>query len=197
MHPDKARWEAKWSEKKTFDFVLIPFVREHLPLLQPGSVLDIPCGYGRNAVPLAEHGFQVTAVDISPTALRLLREQAAQRRLAMRIIEADITATDAVAALPVFDNILIARYKPSRALFAALVGKLRRGGTLLLYSLNNRPTLAEAACKADRYFLGKDEFLRISDALTLIKHETLTGSNGSCDGYIFRKHSDGVSHDGL
>jgi SAM-dependent methyltransferase len=37
--------------------------------LVPGAALDVGCGEGADAIWLAEHGWQVTAVDISPVAL--------------------------------------------------------------------------------------------------------------------------------
>ena len=37
--------------------------------LPPGQALDVGCGEGADALWLARHGWQVTAVDISPTAL--------------------------------------------------------------------------------------------------------------------------------
>ena len=40
------------------------------------TVLDVGCGAGRNAVFLAEEGFYVVGVDISPTALELALEKA-------------------------------------------------------------------------------------------------------------------------
>ena len=37
--------------------------------LNPGSALDLGCGEGDDAIWLAHHGWRVTAVDVSPTAL--------------------------------------------------------------------------------------------------------------------------------
>ena len=37
--------------------------------LDPGSALDLGCGEGDDAIWLAQHGWRVTAVDVSPTAL--------------------------------------------------------------------------------------------------------------------------------
>ena len=37
--------------------------------LKPGRALDLACGSGRNAIWLAEHGWQVTAVDRSPVTI--------------------------------------------------------------------------------------------------------------------------------
>jgi ubiquinone/menaquinone biosynthesis C-methylase UbiE len=43
--------------------------------LKPGqSILDVPCGEGRIAIPLAEKGMKVTAMDISDYMLNLVRD---------------------------------------------------------------------------------------------------------------------------
>mgnify|MGYP001279531064 CR=1 FL=1 len=59
-------------------------VRE-VAALPPGSALDLGCGEGADAVWLAEQGWQVTAVDISATALRRAAGRAADAGLAGRI----------------------------------------------------------------------------------------------------------------
>ena len=41
-----------------------------------GSALELGCGTGTNAVALAERGFSVTAVDLSPTALAVAKQKA-------------------------------------------------------------------------------------------------------------------------
>jgi len=43
-----------------------PLLVETARKLKPGRALDLACGTGRNAIWLAEHGWQVTAVDRSP-----------------------------------------------------------------------------------------------------------------------------------
>jgi len=40
-----------------------------------GKVLDVGCGQGRNAIPLAEMGYRVHAIDVSPIAVRQLKTQ--------------------------------------------------------------------------------------------------------------------------
>jgi SAM-dependent methyltransferase len=45
-------------------------------LLRPGRALDLGCGPGRNALRLAEAGYRVDAVDLSPTAIAWARERA-------------------------------------------------------------------------------------------------------------------------
>lgn len=45
-------------------------------LIAPGRALDLGCGPGRNALHLAAHGFEVDAVDLSPTAIAWAEERA-------------------------------------------------------------------------------------------------------------------------
>ncbi len=56
-------------------------VNRHLPAvaaeLDPGRALDVGCGDGADAIWLAQHGWQVTAVDVSPVALARGARQAA------------------------------------------------------------------------------------------------------------------------
>jgi len=53
--------------------------------LAPGRVLDIGCGEGADAVWLAEHGWQVTAIDPAAAAVERAREMAGQRGVDKRI----------------------------------------------------------------------------------------------------------------
>jgi SAM-dependent methyltransferase len=55
------------------------FVAAELAGLRPGRALDLACGEGRNALWLAERGWDVTAVDFSRVALDKGRAQAARR----------------------------------------------------------------------------------------------------------------------
>lgn len=51
----------------------------------PGLALDLACGAGRHALFLAQHGWQVIAVDGSQVGIELLRAEAQRRELAHRI----------------------------------------------------------------------------------------------------------------
>lgn len=57
-------------------------------MLPPGRALDLACGPGRHSLYLARLGWRVTAVDSSPVAIGLLREQAG--RLAIDAHLADL-----------------------------------------------------------------------------------------------------------
>lgn len=61
--------------------------------LQPGQrLLDVGCGTGRHAIPLAQHpspGLQVTGVDISPNMLAVARDKANTANVELTLVECD------------------------------------------------------------------------------------------------------------
>jgi 2-polyprenyl-3-methyl-5-hydroxy-6-metoxy-1,4-benzoquinol methylase len=54
-------------------------------------IIDLGCGAGRNAVWLAQQGFHVTAIDVSPHAVQLARAFAAETGVQIDAVEADVT----------------------------------------------------------------------------------------------------------
>lgn len=73
--------------------------------LPAGSALDVACGEGRNAVWLAQHGWQVTGVDFSQVGLDKGARLAEQRGVSVRWVLADVTAY--VPAARAFDLVAI------------------------------------------------------------------------------------------
>jgi len=102
--------------------------------LPPGRALDLACGEGRNAVWLAELGWEVTGVDFSPVAIGKAGQLAAARGVAGEFAVADLLTYE--PAEQAFD-LVIAFYL--QVPVAALNVILRRataavasGGTFLL-----------------------------------------------------------------
>ena len=58
--------------------------------LRPGRALDLACGEGRNAVWLAEQGWQVTGVDFSEVGLAKARRLGAARGVEVEWVAADL-----------------------------------------------------------------------------------------------------------
>jgi len=57
---------------------------------KPGRALDVAMGQGRNALYLASQGWKVTGVDFSDEGLRIARAMAAERKLPLETVDADI-----------------------------------------------------------------------------------------------------------
>jgi SAM-dependent methyltransferase len=59
--------------------------------LEPGlELLDLACGHGRIANPLAERGVRVTGLDATPYFLELARADAAERGIEVEYVEGDM-----------------------------------------------------------------------------------------------------------
>ena len=67
-------------------------VLEAMESLSPGKALDLGCGQGRNALFLAQQGFEVTAVDQNELALEILQSIVEQEDLEMTVGLYDINS---------------------------------------------------------------------------------------------------------
>jgi tellurite methyltransferase len=90
---DRARWDkkhaAEQATQKPSSFLKEIFQADSWPLPK-GRALDIATGKGRNAIFLAERGFQVLGIDISRVGLEVARRTAQEKCLAIDWQEADL-----------------------------------------------------------------------------------------------------------
>lgn len=106
--------------------------------LPAGHALDLGCGEGGDAVWLAEHGWQVTALDVSPTAVTRGAEGAASRGAGDRIawIAHDLSSWstedtfDLVTASFFHSTVAL----PRTPILRRAAAQVRDGGHLLLVS---------------------------------------------------------------
>jgi SAM-dependent methyltransferase len=120
--------------------------------LVPGTALDVGCGEGADAVWLAEHGWHVTAIDISTVALERARTAALAAGVSERVVwqPADITAS----APPERSYDLVSAQfmqlaPPLRdAAFRGLAGAVKSGGTLLV--VGHHPSDLETTVRRPR-----------------------------------------------
>lgn len=79
-------WEERYrSSQRVWSGRVNPRLPEFAAELPPGRALDLGCGEGADALWLAEHGWDVVAVDVSATALQRAAEAALERNLLSRI----------------------------------------------------------------------------------------------------------------
>ncbi|MDH6546325.1 SAM-dependent methyltransferase [Streptomyces sp. SAI-133] len=75
-------------------------------LIAPGRALDLGCGPGRNALYLAARGFQVDAVDLSPTAVAWGEERAQEAGADVRYLCGDAFALPAAELSGPYDLVV-------------------------------------------------------------------------------------------
>lgn len=82
----EATWEEHYGAKpQVWSGRVNARLAEVVPQITGTRALDLGCGEGADAIWLAEHGWNVVAVDVSGTALSRAREAAADRGVAARI----------------------------------------------------------------------------------------------------------------
>ena len=139
---ERTAWDERFRAGDHADAEPDPFLmqlEEYAELLPPGrraggpkaegpKALDLACGAGRNAVYLAEHGWDVMACDVSLEGLRKAQDLARERGVRLKLFCQDLETVQ----LPVasFDLILCFFYL-QRELFPQIKAALRPQGLLV------------------------------------------------------------------
>jgi tellurite methyltransferase len=88
------RYRMRERPAEDMDPAPTPLLVETAAALAPGKApfraLDLACGAGRNALWLAEHGWEVTAVDGAPAAIEILQTRAVERGVKINVVVADL-----------------------------------------------------------------------------------------------------------
>jgi tellurite methyltransferase len=91
-------WEERYRSGERAEADLgtapTPLLVETAKRLAPGRALDLACGAGRNALWLAERGWDVTAVDGATPAIEILRSRAAERGVTIEAKVADLEKSE-------------------------------------------------------------------------------------------------------
>ncbi len=132
---DRHDWDRRYAGRELL-WTATPnrFLVAETAGLRPGRALDIACGEGRNAIWLAEQGWQATGVDFSELALAKARQLADAHG-----VEAELIAADLVEYRPeprAFDLVIIFYLQvvaaQRRPIVRAAAEAVAPGGTFLL-----------------------------------------------------------------
>ena len=134
--------------------------------LPPGQALDVGCGEGADALWLARHGWQVTAVDISGTALERAAAAATDVLGSVAWVHADLTTTRPPASS--FDLVSVQYFplshRPDHAALRGLLDAVAPGGTLLFVS-------HDPADLAPRQGFDPSDYYQPDDIARLLDHD--------------------------
>jgi len=160
MKTDQKRWDKRFGQK---EFALgrepNPFLKKNIRFLPQGKALDIAAGEGRNAVFLAQQGFEVDAVDISEKGLK--KAQKLARKKGVKINTSLIDLDQYPIGKEQYD--LIANfYFLKRRLIPRIKRGLKKGGKVIFetYILEHRE-LGTGGPKQAKYFLKPNELIKL------------------------------------
>jgi SAM-dependent methyltransferase len=131
---DAGAWDDRYRERElVWSGEPNVFVAEEVADLAPGRALDLAAGEGRNAIWLAQRGWEVEAVEFSEVALDKAAALAAGAGVTLALTHADLTDLPPLARA---DLVLVAYLHLPRAAAADVLrhaaGLVRSGGTFLL-----------------------------------------------------------------
>jgi SAM-dependent methyltransferase len=138
--------------------------------IKPGRAVVLGCGTGTNAIYLAQMGFDVTAIDVAPTALNLAQQKAAEADVKVRWLLADVLAppADLEAFDFIFDRGCYHGVRRNNAHgYVKTVKRLSRSGTHILILAGNAneerhygpPRVKEEELRSD--FSSDFDFIRL------------------------------------
>ena len=132
----------------------VPFLVEMIQGLPPGQAICLAAGTGRNAIFLAQSGYQVTAIDISQAALHWCDEMSNKLGVEVKTLEADLLAFDFGNEIwDLATNLYF--YEP--AIFQGLKQAIRPGGHILFQTYSKAQKNFEKGPNNDAFLVHPKE----------------------------------------
>ncbi len=165
---EKDSWEERYSgEGGETLWSPSALLTEWLADRPPGTALDLACGTGQNALFLAEKGYDVTAIDISPRAIALAGQAAREKGVRIKWVVADL---DTYAIEGLYDLVVISFFKVTGEMVPRIIDALNDGG-ILLYETHLLPPAAAEETRKHRFHLKPGELGNLFPGLKIIRYE--------------------------
>ena len=174
---DRDKWNQRYAEDDRHSNSPAILVEDWLSRLPVGRALDVACGAGRNAIFLAQAGYQVDAVDISREGLSLARQRAETLGLGINWIEQDLD--EAYQFDSDYDLIIVFGYV-NLSLINRLCDCLNKGGYLLCEE-HLITDLEVSGPTSQKYRVAPGELLKAVSGVEVLLYEDLIEKNAEAD----------------
>ena len=167
---------VSWDERfRSGDYPADPepaaLLEDNIDWFPDGRALDIAAGTGRNAVFLAESGYEVDAIDQSRAGLQIARENALDLGTSINAIQAD--AHEFAYPSGRYDVISISFFRTLDRL-GDIKEALKPGGVLYYQHHLRSSDPVEIGPSADRYRFHANEMLHACLDLTVLRYQEFT-----------------------
>lgn len=150
-----------------------PVLRSYEPAISDGRALDVAAGTGRNAVFLADAGYDVDALDASREGLRIIGERAADRGIGDRI-ESVLGDVETYGFPSETYELITVSFFHVLDRFADLAEALVPGGYLFVEGHLRSASPTPSGPSDDRYRFAANELLRSGLGLTVLYYDETT-----------------------
>lgn len=182
---NKKYWDEKFANRGDKPLSAEKSVVENIRYFRNGSVLDIACGDGRNALFFIENGFEVTGVDFSTKALARLQMFAKINNYSVNTKQIDLSIANSLKNIGIFDNILIDHYRLNKEQLADIKNHIIDGGILFICGFGEKHKVDSKIRKED--LIQPTDLEDINKLFDLIKYIENQDDRGFFVTYIFRK----------
>ncbi|MFA9501585.1 class I SAM-dependent methyltransferase [Natrinema sp. H-ect1] len=167
MNDDRERWNERYEkrDREPRDDP-VGVLERRIETLPDGRALDVATGSGRNALFLAERGYDVDAVDIADEAIETARERADERGLDVDWTRADLAEFDPE---PGRYDLIVVSYFAALEFLPDLKEALVPGG-VLVSEHHLRSSDPVAGPSTDRYRYRSNDLLRACLDLTVLSY---------------------------
>jgi len=172
MNETKDNWNERYRSGE-FDppDAPSPLVDRTIGSLPEGRALNVATGTGRNAVFLAEQGYEVDAVDIADEALATARERASERSVSVNWTRADLDGHSFPEGA--YDVVTMSFYRAFERL-PDVKEALAPDGVLLYEHHLRSADPVDRGPSTDRYRLRSNDLLHACLDLTVLQYEEKT-----------------------
>lgn len=171
---DRERWDAKYEGRDIPTDIEPPdWLTQHMAGTCPKRALDVACGLGHAAIWLAEYGWDVIGIDISPAGLEIARRFAAASDLHVEFVQADLDSAD--LGTEEFDLITVFRFLDRATLPSRLVRALRPKGILIYETFLATESWAIRGPSNPAFLLSPGELPSLFPQLTTLAYEETKG----------------------
>ncbi len=157
--------------------VELPFLKRVLGLRPGLRLLDICCGVGRHALPLAKAGVDVTGLDVSPLYLAEARRRAKKAGVRLRLVRGDMRRANFDGGFDVAMNLwtsfgYFSTAAEDLAALKAARAALKPGGRFLLETINGG-RIARVLALQERLGLDTERWTEMPDGTLVLEDPSL------------------------
>ena len=165
---NKKYWDEKFANRSDNPLSPEKSLVDNVDYFKKGTILNIACGDGRNALFLLKKGFKVTGVDFSSKALERLNIFAKSINYTVNTMEIDLSKPNSLNHIGVFDNILINHYRLGKEELADIENHITDKGILFICGFGHKHQIDSRIRKQD--LIQPSDFEDIKKSFELIEY---------------------------